>query len=135
MGAIQDSINSMISTTAVGIAGAKHAFDRAADKVAAAKEGAVKVGEEIPELAKQKQAAENQVGKVNSDVAALNELGANPDAIKGPEDVKAWHELEAEVNVDKKMAETALLTVEGKMKARTEMLARFDKTLASKGWR
>ena len=135
MGAIQDSINSMITTTAMGVAGAKHAFDKAADKVAAAKEGAVKVGEEMPELAEQKKAAEAGAKKVESDISALKELGANPDAIKGPEDVRAWHELEAEVNLDKKMAETALLTVEGKIKARTEMLARFDKTLASKGWR
>ena len=135
MGAIQDSINSMITTAAMGVAGAKHAFDRAADKVAAAKEGEIKLAEEAPGDYDKALEADKQVKKVNSDVSILNELGANPDAIKGPEDVKAWQELEAEVNVDKKKAELALSTVEAKKKARTEMMLRFDKTIRSKGWR
>lgn len=135
MGAIQDSINSMITTTAMGVAGAKHAFDRAADKVAAAKEGEIKAAEELPELRNQVESAQKGAVKASSDENILKELGANPEAMKGPEDVKAFEELAAEVNRDKKMAEVALQTASNKIAARKEMLDRFDKTIRSKGWR
>ena len=135
MGAIQDSINSMITTTAMGVAGAKHAFDKAADNLTAAKEGMIKMGDEMPELKKQVEAAKAGVKKAEADDNILNELASDPVAMKGPEDAEALAELSKGVDTDRQMAEVALQTAQHKIMARKEMLARFDKTIASKGWR
>ena len=92
---------------------------------AQAQQEALKVGEQMPALKEEMDKAIAQNENAAKEEAALRDL-----KISSPEDVDAFMELSDGVNLDKKMAETALDTVRGKIQARTELLQRAEKAMA-----
>lgn len=92
---------------------------------AQAQQEAVKAGEEMPALKKEMEAAVAQNENVAKEEAALRDL-----KVTSPEDVDALIELNEGVDMDKKMAQVALSTVQAKIEARTELLERAEKAMA-----
>lgn len=92
---------------------------------AQAQQEAIKVGEEMPNLKEEMDAAQAQQANVQKEEDALYDLN-----VKSPEDAAAFAELKEGIDIDKKMAQVALDTVDAKIKARTELLNRADKAMA-----
>lgn len=92
---------------------------------AQAQQEALKAGEEAPALKKEMEQAIAQNENVAKEEAALRDL-----KVTSPEDADAFIELNQSVDMDKKMAQMALKTVQGKIEARTEMLERAGKAIA-----
>jgi hypothetical protein len=111
---------------AVGVA-SRMIGDEANQKIAQgaqAQQEAVKVGDEIPNLKEEMDAAQAQQANVQKEEDALYGLD-----VKSPEDAEAFAELKQGIDLDKKMAKVALETVDAKIKARTELLKRADKAM------
>lgn len=92
---------------------------------AQAQQEAVKVGDEMPNLKEEMDAAQAKQANAQKEEDALYGLD-----VKSPEDAEAFAELKQGIDMDKKMAKVALETVDAKIKARTELLKRADKAMA-----
>ena len=132
MGAIQGSINQIMGSIATAAVAGKHFSNQAANRLDMAKEGEIKLAEEMPEIKGSIESLNEKKKTIESD---KNDLGDLINAVRSPEDAEAYLELSAEVNRDEKMAELAMTTLNQKLKARKSQLERFDKTIQSKGWR
>lgn len=131
MGAIQNSLNSIMGTAAVGAYAAGKVSDiKQADIVAgeAAKKEVISMAEDMPEIKNEIEAAKTGMANVLKDEKALGDIATTLDT-SNQEDVKAFAELNEDVNKDRKMAELAMSTVEGKMKARSDQVKRLSKTI------
>lgn len=131
MGAIQNSLNSITGTAAVGAYAVGKISDiKNADIAAgeAAKNEQLAIANEAPEIKNEVEAAKAGMTSVLKDEEALGDIATTLDT-SNPEDVKAFTELSEDVNKDRQMAELAISTVEGKMKARAEQMRRLGKTI------
>lgn len=127
MGAIQNSLNSITGTAAVGAYAVGKISDiKNADVAAgeAAKKEVIGMAEDMPKLKEEIAAAEDKLKVASADKEALWDL-----KVETPEDVQALDELTAEVNQDEKMAKLAKATVEGKMRAKLKQLGRLQNTI------
>lgn len=127
MGAIQNSLNSITGTAAVGAYAVGKISDiKNADVAAgeAAKKEVIGMAEDMPKLKEEIAAADDKLKVASADKEALWDL-----KVETPEDVQALDELTAEVNQDEKMAKLAKATVEGKMRAKIKQLGRLQNTI------
>ena len=119
MGAIQDSINSMITTAAIGTAGIKHIAEEHAANVLKA-----------PELKSSIADAEKEIGELKASQEAIAtehpELGT-------PMEKSALRAEEAAGGADLAKAKEAMKSLSDKLAAKTAQKAAFERTLANIG--
>jgi len=129
MGAIQNSINSMIGTVGA-LAGAKVKMDEnQAIQAEVARNQALDIANEIPALENEKKDLALRQTHVEANEKALNDIANTLDINSSAKDLQAFSELSEEVDKDRKMADFAIKTYEGKVKAKTLQLQRLQKVI------
>ena len=129
MGAINSAFTQAVGSVAAAAYGLKRTAETDIEQGLHAKEGAVRLGEEIPEIQAQGEAAKAKLAAVQKDEEALGEIADTLDP-SNTEDAQAFAELNEDVKKDRKMAELAIATVKAKMIAREELMQRFEQQIA-----
>lgn len=131
MGAIQGSIDKLVSTATAVAAVGKHFKEIEDAKKLEAAETRVKVGEEIPKIKEEMDASKKQMQSIDKEVQKQQKIIDNPQANKKKKD--AALKKMGELTSDMKMARVAMQTTTEKIEARRMLLERANKILSKGG--